>query len=68
MVILVCSVLLATGVWTCGDPMPLDDAVAAVVSSNEVFPFKPGDLRGPQTLFRVDRRPDGDGTAAPKVR
>lgn len=52
MMLMVCSVILASGIWTCSDPMPLNDAISTVIASNETFPYKAGDARGPNTLFR----------------
>jgi hypothetical protein len=51
MTLLVCSVVIATGVWGCSAPMSLNEAVAMVVASNEVLGWKINDTHSPQTLF-----------------
>jgi hypothetical protein len=57
MMLLVCSVVIATGVWSCSEPMPFNEAVALVVAANEVLGWKVGDSHSPQTLFNPNQNP-----------
>jgi hypothetical protein len=55
MMLLVCSIVMSTGIWGCSEPMPVNVAVASVIATNETFLFTPGkDDIGPPTLFRTD--------------
>jgi len=62
MLFLVCSVVLATGVWDCGldAPLPMEDAVAVVYATNSRFPFKPEtSKRSPYTIWPAWAGPPG---------
>lgn len=57
--LVVCSVVLATGIWDCGNPLPVNDAVSMAISANMVMPFDAKtSKRSPYTIFLPNELPE----------
>ncbi len=56
MLFMVCSVILVTGAWDCGDhtALSMQYAVAMVIASNHAFPWTLRSARSPYTLWPSD--------------
>lgn len=58
MLFLVCSVILATGVWDCGDQkiaLSLERSAMIVYRTNKAYPFDPlTSKRSPYTVWPAD--------------
>lgn len=58
MLFMVCSVILATGAWNCGDPKnaaPLEQAASMVYAMNSQYVWKPGGAESPYTIWPADK-------------